>query len=82
MEPVALEATGQGQGVSHEDLRRRLTQARDAAPEPAATVSDAKAICERTPETAEALNLAAAESSVRVDVGLLDRLMNMVGELS
>ena len=47
-------------------------------------VSQMKSSVEKTkvePPAAEVKGLSAAESSIRVDVGLLDRLMNMVGEL-
>lgn len=74
---------GDGEGPPFEaDLISRLEQARDRRPaqplpepesKPAEAVHDA--IAAGPPQNA------AAESTLRVDVGLLDRLMNLVGEL-
>ncbi len=82
---VAIETTGAEGPEAYEPLRKRLeaacsltsTQTANAAPtaEPAATLSetDEKADAPKGPSI--------ADSTIRVDVVLLDKLMNLVGEL-
>src|SRR5580704_8086466 len=82
---VAIETTGDEGPGAYEPLRKRLeaacsqtnAQTANAAPaaEPSATLSEAdeKADAPKGP--------AIADSTIRVDVVLLDKLMNLVGEL-
>jgi two-component system, chemotaxis family, sensor kinase CheA len=52
-----------------------------AAPEPTAAAPAASTRGEEPPQSSAASGAPVADSSVRVDVGLLDKLMNLVGEL-
>jgi two-component system chemotaxis sensor kinase CheA len=65
------------------ELIPRLKQARDGAPAPPPAAAPATAPAEPQP-AGEPVALAkgpVADANLRVDVGLLDRLMNLVGEL-
>jgi two-component system chemotaxis sensor kinase CheA len=77
----AIEAGGQESAEDSSDLCRRLEEAaRGGTSEPAA----AAAVTEPPPEAEAGAQKAAAsvaDSGIRVDVSLLDRLMNLVGEL-
>src|SRR5690349_18494933 len=81
----SIESTGQEAAVSHEDLEKRL---RRFAEQPAESSAEPEAIEKEQPAAAteaEAAPVAkgpsVADSTIRVDVGLLDKLMNLVGEL-
>ena len=79
---VSIEASGGEGPETHADLRERLEAARsfsprngDASPTSSGTAS---------PESDGAANQkgpSISDSTIRVDVGLLDKLMNLVGEL-
>ncbi len=72
----AIEQTGTEDEAEHTELIESLTRLQDRAPaatQPAVEPSSA-------PEQAE-LTGGVSEGTIRVDVGLLDRLMNLVGEL-
>ena len=73
-ELVSIEGNGSESGEVYLDLRGRLEAATkaEAVAREAACGEDAE-IAQRGPS--------AADSTIRVDVGLLDRLMNLVGEL-
>ena len=77
---VSIEATGNEGPETYDDLRKRLqaasTQATTGAP--AADSPAAPAETEKGPAPKAA---AVSDSTIRVDVGLLDKLMNLVGEL-
>lgn len=92
-----IEAGGdEGEG-DHTALIERLTQLQTGGPAPAAALTGAPlvaeapavspaprpvgAIARRGPESEELPVSGAADGFVRVDVALLDRLMNLVGEL-
>ena len=66
---------------------RAVSSCTPGAPDPAATVPESSADAQPATPAAEAENDAAqkgssvADSTIRVDVGLLDKLMNLVGEL-
>jgi two-component system chemotaxis sensor kinase CheA len=79
----ALGASGQEAPDANEDLKRRLksfaeqpvkpvTKPGDEGDHPQATTAE-PSLASKTPSV--------ADSTIRVDVGLLDRLMNLVGEL-
>ncbi len=86
---ASIEASGEEGPEGFEDLTGRLRLAAQftAAPvaEPAAGPQDVVAICEvaevRKPEEEAAKSSAAADANIRVAVGLLDKLMDLVGEL-
>ena len=91
----AIEATGTEGAVFEVDLIARLERTRDGVPDlapapptgkaPAAPVLEAAAPANSAAEEPSPAPAAAqgsiADSSLRVDVALLDRLMNLVGEL-
>ncbi len=77
---VAIEANGKEGSNTHDDLRKRLeafcAQATNGAPlgeTPPASPDLEKAAAPKGPSV--------SDSTIRVDVGLLDKLMNLVGEL-
>jgi len=81
----AIEATGAERGTSPDDLLARLkavNEAKGKAPfasaPPPATKSGPTA---KDPDTSGSTARTVSDSSIRVDVSLLDRLMNLVGEL-
>ena len=74
----SLEATGEEGEEEYAELRERLRVACEGESAPAAQTPRAPAPVE---ETAVARTPSAADSTIRVDVGLLDKLMNLVGEL-
>ncbi len=90
----AIEASGAESGRSHEALANRLHAAAESQPDPAGEAPAPPAQAKPT-NAAETLAYAAeppleaeittrsslADATIRVDVGLLDRLMNLVGEL-
>jgi len=90
---LSIEKTGNEGRETHTGLRERLEAARRRPSEPAsgAPPSPVAAVPEPPqevqPAAAEAENQTAqkssavADSTIRVDVGLLDKLMNLVGEL-
>lgn len=73
-----VEAAGSEGGSSFVELTKRLEifAASETGPEDIAAV-----VTIETSEKTEAAKGAAADSTIRVDVGLLDKLMNLVGEL-
>ena len=74
----AIEASGQEAAEDSADLCRRLEEAAKG------TVRTPAAALEPPPEaeaTAQKAPAGVADSAIRVDVGLLDKLMNLVGEL-
>ena len=75
----AIERTGAEDGVDHAELIDRLGCAMRADAAAASPRTAGAAAPPRAPAAAEPSRL--AESSVRVDVGLLDKVMNLVGEL-
>lgn len=81
-----IEATQEEGDDAYESLIARLNRLDAGEPDPVAPAAEATPVTEATP-TAETTTppdeapLAAFESSVRIDVHLLDRLMNLVGEL-
>jgi two-component system chemotaxis sensor kinase CheA len=90
----AIEATGSERNISHEALEDRLRKACDAkevapvvvtTPEKNADIAVSASEIPRAAVTTdkESVSIAnsASDSTIRVDVGLLDRLMNLVGEL-
>jgi two-component system, chemotaxis family, sensor kinase CheA len=73
---VAIEQTG-GEGAGdYADLVRRLAAAAKGEPDPVAAPAPQEAPRDEVEKTC-----AAADTAIRVDVGLLDKLMNLVGEL-
>jgi len=77
---VSIEATGGEGSETYDELRKRLQVACAATP--------SGAPCAAFPLASPSAEMAAAakgptlsDSSIRVDVGLLDKLMNLVGEL-
>jgi len=93
-ELAAFEATGKERGAVSEDLLARLKSAGDTKAKPAAAETKAKAAAPNAPPAAASEAVSAGEgseavasgpsavdSTIRVDVALLDRLMNLVGEL-
>ncbi len=78
-----IEKDGQEGPNGYLELRNRLKQAADAVE----TAATAPASGKTPPVNGEGagtdaeLRLSAADSAIRVDVGLLDKLMNLVGEL-
>ncbi|HVN03171.1 MAG TPA: chemotaxis protein CheW [Bryobacteraceae bacterium] len=72
---VSIETTGQEGTETYGDLRKRLeavsAQTKAVAPPP--PPEPEKPVAQRGPSV--------ADSTIRVDVGLLDKLMNLVGEL-
>jgi two-component system chemotaxis sensor kinase CheA len=78
-----IEKDGQEGPNGHLDLRKRLKQAADAVEAAAAATGGGTAPpANGEPGNGDAeLRLSAADSAIRVDVGLLDKLMNLVGEL-
>jgi two-component system chemotaxis sensor kinase CheA len=92
---VSIETTGAEGADTHDTLRGRLEAARrrssalpsPAPPIPAATVPEPSADAQPATPALEAESQAVqkastvADSTIRVDVGLLDKLMNLVGEL-
>ena len=90
-ELTSIETTFVESGTSYESLlERQEAAARGAGPE-LATPPSAACVAEKPPasnpasieaeSTAAQRNGSAADSTIRVDVSLLDRLMNLVGEL-
>ena len=86
----AIEATGQEAAASHEDLEQRLRRfadqpAESTGVEPEAAEPEAVKKSKEAPAEGEssagARAPSVADSTIRVDVGLLDKLMNLVGEL-
>ena len=77
---VAIEQTGAEGPETHDDLRKRLeavcAQATGGAPCP-----DSAAAANGAEKAATAKGPSISDSTIRVDVGLLDKLMNLVGEL-
>ncbi len=75
-----IEATGAEGPASYDDLCRRLDAAcaLTASPAPAAGTP---AAAPETEKLATQKGPSVADSTIRVDVGLLDKLMNLVGEL-
>jgi two-component system chemotaxis sensor kinase CheA len=78
---LTIEATG-GEGTeTYEDLRKRLAGAcAQAAPVPVEALSPAVSP-EGEEKAAAPKGPSVSDSTIRVDVGLLDKLMNLVGEL-
>jgi two-component system chemotaxis sensor kinase CheA len=87
----AIETTGRESAASTEDLRQRLRQFAGQAAEPREEPTEPVAIVDSDPVPARA-NLETetgasakaaplAETTIRVDVAMLDKLMNLVGEL-
>ncbi|MFZ0684282.1 MAG: chemotaxis protein CheW [Terriglobales bacterium] len=81
----SIEAAGKESGVSHESLRAQLKSASEAIKAnvaPRASEETAHS-SERTadPDCPAPQKLSSEDSTIRVDVVLLDRLMNLVGEL-
>ena len=73
----AIEASGQEAGEDSSDLCRRLEEAaRSGACTPAAPAPQPE-----VEVAAQKASSGVADSAIRVDVGLLDKLMNLVGEL-
>jgi two-component system chemotaxis sensor kinase CheA len=76
---VAIESTG-GEGTgAYDGLRERLKAAAESPNGELATHPPPAAPAEV--ETTAAKHSSVADSTIRVDVGLLDKLMNLVGEL-
>ncbi len=82
-ELLAIEAGGKESGVSHAALEDELRRACEN--KPAASAQGEAAGSEAPPAAGEdgggAQKNLSEDSTIRVDVGLLDRLMNLVGEL-
>jgi len=83
-ELLAIEADGKESGVSHIPLQEELKLACESTAEPVKAAPGGPA--EAAPAAAGEDNTAAQknlseDSTIWVDVGLLDRLMNLVGEL-
>lgn len=77
---AAIEATGSDGEKNYESLINRFDAIRDAAASSKQTENTSGA-AENPFESIEKHSTSAAENSIRVDVGLLDKLMNVVGEL-
>jgi len=94
-ELAAIERTNKESGATYDRLVRRLEAAAAFSPAPAvaavapavaavapAVAAVAPAVEAVSPEVPGAVkNSTVADSTIRVDVGLLDKLMNLVGEL-
>lgn len=85
-ELTSIEATGKETGDSHEGLRARLKLAAESSKDPASPPPRidnekprARVQAAEPRPTAQTASL--EDSTIRVDVVLLDRLMNLVGEL-
>lgn len=76
-----IEATGSDNQNTHEDLRARLAAALSAAEVRQAPQRAAAQAQVSVADNPSSKGPAASDSSIRVDVGLLDKLMNLVGEL-
>ncbi len=76
---VAIEKTGEEGPGDYADLAQRLRSAADNAPEEEPAADPVPASVPAADEHDKVC--AAAEGAIRVDVGLLDKLMNLVGEL-
>ena len=83
---AVIETTGQESPVSNVDLEGRLRKFADG--EKKALVVEKEAVVEEFVEPAQASDQgsptkgpSAADSTIRVDVAMLDKLMNLVGEL-
>jgi two-component system, chemotaxis family, sensor kinase CheA len=77
---VAIETHGGEGSETYDDLRQRL-QAACALATPGAPAEDSPAASPGAEEKAAAKTPSVSNSSIRVDVVLLDKLMNLVGEL-
>ncbi|HYT94496.1 MAG TPA: Hpt domain-containing protein, partial [Gemmataceae bacterium] len=71
-----LETTGQEGDGDYTELTARLTRLQACGDQPSPPLAGPTIT-----EASDALTPTVAESAIRVDVGLLDRLMNLVGEL-
>lgn len=81
-ELVSIESNGVESGAVYLDLRERLEAATHAGAEPKSTSAPTEVLVPPDEEAAVAQRgPAAADSTIRVDVSLLDKLMNLVGEL-
>lgn len=87
-ELTSIERTNRESGTKYEALVRRLDEAAEL--HPVAVAAQAIAVIPAAPVIPEAVapeppggpkGSAVADSTIRVDVGLLDKLMNLVGEL-
>ncbi|HKB35652.1 MAG TPA: chemotaxis protein CheA, partial [Gemmataceae bacterium] len=74
---LADDSAPRAPAMSHQVTEVRRLEA-PASPKPTATVLDPES---PAAETADARASAVSDSTIRVDVGLLDELMNLVGEL-
>ena len=81
----SIETTGQEAAISHEDLEKRLRrfaeQPAESSLDPEATEKEQPAAAAEAEAAPVAKGPSVADSTIRVDVGLLDKLMNLVGEL-
>jgi two-component system chemotaxis sensor kinase CheA len=83
---AAIESTGEESADSYEDLQNRLRKYTDR-PAAEECVEDELGLLEPPPAQAEANEKrqikapSVTDSTIRVDVAMLDRLMNLVGEL-
>ncbi len=86
-ELLSIERAGSESGNTRDDLRRKLKAACDHSDTAAAGREDAGPTAEHGSGAPEAETAAVqkgpavADSTIRVDIGLLDKLMNLVGEL-
>lgn len=84
-ELIAIESTGKEGNISHEKLKEELKTASKVRPSdtvPAASIEKAQPEAKAQPAESESTQRTTSEdSTIRVDVVLLDRLMNLVGEL-
>jgi two-component system, chemotaxis family, sensor kinase CheA len=89
---AVIESTGQESPVSNEDLEARLRRFADqgapsaaAKPEPERVIEDVEEMESAQPSAVLQNSMpkgpSAADSTIRVDVAMLDKLMNLVGEL-
>jgi two-component system chemotaxis sensor kinase CheA len=79
---AGIEANGSDGDADYADLIARLTRWQTAAPTAPAGAPASEPTAEAPDDSATMQTLAAsADGTIRVDVGLLDRLMNLVGEL-
>ena len=78
---VAIEATGHEGQETYEDLRARLKSASIIPAGASAPLVESPAILPDTEKTAAPKGSSVTDSTIRVDVVLLDKLMNLVGEL-
>lgn len=83
-----IESAGRESGETYDSLRQRLTLLCETGPAEVEAVPAKKAVEQPQPVVAGELEGGAAakapsvvDSTIRVDVGLLDKLMNLVGEL-